>query len=66
MEIIQISTPSSKERLSLKTQLEIEFLLPFNGSKKVLEKIPAMMNHEKVLFNEMAVYTDKSYTDTSS
>ena len=34
----------TKKRLSLKTQFKIEFLLPFTGSRKVLEKIPASFN----------------------
>ena len=29
-----------KKRLSLKTQLKTEFLLPFTSSRKVLDKMP--------------------------
>jgi hypothetical protein len=29
-------------RLSFKTQLKIEYLLPYTGSRKVLENIPAV------------------------
>ena len=34
----------AKKRLSLKTQFKIEFLLPFNGSGKLLEKMFALQN----------------------
>ena len=33
-------------RLSLKTQLKIEFLLPYTGSTKVLENIPESFLHQ--------------------
>ena len=35
----------AKNRSSLKTQFKIEFLLPFKGSRKVHEKMPAFMTN---------------------
>ena len=34
----------TKKRLSLKAQFKTEFLLPFTGSRKVLEKMPERLN----------------------
>ena len=40
--ITHVFEKQTKKRLSLKTQFKTEFLLLFDGSKKVLEKMPGM------------------------
>ena len=50
MLITRVLEKQKKKRLSLKTQFKIEFLLPFTGSRKVLEKMLA-----KTIINVIAL-----------
>jgi hypothetical protein len=48
-------------RLSFKTQLKIEYLLPYTGSRKVLENIPACDHNQPIKlpeFNEVLYIED--------
>ena len=42
MVITHVFEKQAKKRLSLKTQFNIEFLIPFTSSRKVLEKMPGL------------------------
>ena len=40
----------AKQRLSLKTQFKIEFLLPFTSTRKVLPKMPGLcLGHSLII-----------------
>ena len=43
-------------KLNMKTQFEIEFLPPNNGSKKVLEKYTGRVNQGKFYFSELYLF----------
>ena len=46
--LVSISWKNYEGRSSLKTQLKIEFLLPYTGSTKVLENIPEKVKQNTI------------------
>ena len=50
MVITHVFEKQAKKRLSLKTQFNIEFLIPFTSSRKVLEKMPgSCLSHALII-----------------
>ena len=51
-------------RLSFKIQLKIQYLLPYTGSRKVLENIPAAMVEAYAALNRIWTTTDVEFSFT--